>query len=245
MSTRKILKNDFFSFFFKLHLTTVYKKPITKGMSINTYFETDLHREIKNIYTKNNDKQEVQIDSFICDIEKEDGSIIEVQTKQLSSLKKKIDVLSKKRKIKVVHPVINTLYLQTNEKKRKSPKKATWASIFNELTQIYSFFSCKNFSLEVISITATEFREEKIPFGKRRKPYSIVNRRLDSINEKKTFTKPKDFLCFLPTDLPKEFTVKDLKATLKKESNIAVWVLKKMGVIKQVGKKGAAYLYSL
>ena len=214
-------------------------------MSINTYFETDLHRQIKDIYTEKGDKQEVEIEDFICDIEKKDGSIVEIQTKQLSALKKKIDTLSKTRKLKVVHPIINTLYLQTENKKRKSPKKNTWTSIFNEMTQIYPFFSRRNFSLEILLITATEFREQKTPSGRRRKPYCIVNRKLESIEEKKVFSKPKDFLTFLPPNLPKEFTVKDLEASLKKESNIAVWVLKKMGLIKQIGKEGAKYLYCI
>ena len=73
----------------------------------------------------------------------------------------------------------------------------------------------------------------------RRKGISIVDRKLLEVVEKVTFKESKDFLIFLPEELPRSFTNKDLAKTLKVtvfKARKITYCLRKMKIIKEVGK---------
>ena len=106
---------------------------------INTYNETSLHRELKEIYAqKHKGNTEIEIENYICDIVCSDknSTIIEIQTSNLSKLTKKIEKLTKFHKVKLIYPLATTTYLQRQDEsgkilsKRKSPKKKNIYSIF-------------------------------------------------------------------------------------------------------------------
>ena len=55
---------------------------------INTYSESQLHHSLKLLYSLNQgDKVEFPVMGKICDIVKEDNSVVEIQTGSLSKLK--------------------------------------------------------------------------------------------------------------------------------------------------------------
>lgn len=233
----------------------------------STLNESSLHSSLKTFYAvQHNGKTEVNEDGHIYDIVAADGEIIEIQTKNLSKLKSKIsDVLVHNKKIKLVHPLINsnTIYL-TDEKgkvlqKRKSPKKENIYDIFKELTGITDLLLNKNFSLDIVEINISEHRvKTETPvqtINKRRrikKDWLKVDKHLEEINEIHTFSTKKNYLALLPSTLPEQFTVNDFKLELKKlnfpqrtikEANRIIWVLKNMNLISMIGKSGKAYLY--
>lgn len=232
--------------------------------------ESNLHNTLKTFYAiQSNGKTEVKEDGHIYDIVTESGEIIEIQTRNLSQLKAKIeDILSKEKKLKIVHPVImtNTIIL-TDESgclisKRKSPKKGSIYDIFSELTGICPYLLNKLFTLEIIEINTTEHRVRtaepvQSKNNKRRIPknWYKVNKSLDEIISTYTFNSKEDYLNLLPKDLTEEFSAKDLKNLMyaktkisrkeQKTINVLLWVLKKMELIIHIRTDKKAYIYKI
>ncbi len=81
---------------------------------LNTYNERSLHNRRKNIYCDQYSKKEQKIDNWICDIVTKDGNIIEIQTKNVSKLYKKVnDLLQKGKRVTIVHPIIAEKHILT------------------------------------------------------------------------------------------------------------------------------------
>jgi len=66
--------------------------------------EYSLHSEIKKAYSIPGDQFEVKLDNYIVDILRE-NLVIEVQTKNFSALKKKLQVLTEKHQVRLVYPL--------------------------------------------------------------------------------------------------------------------------------------------
>lgn len=227
---------------------------------INTYNETSLHRELKEIYAqKHQGNTEIEIENYICDIvcSDENSTIIEIQTSNLSKLTSKIEKLTKFHKVKLIYPLATTTYLQRQDEtgkvlsKRKSPKKKNIYSIFGELFSLYKLFDNKNFSLTILFC---EICIEKIVFEnpvqtpnksrRFRKNWLIKDKKLISINEKVILKTKKDLQNLIPKEIPEYFSSKDLRNTeIKNEANKMIWVLRKANLIEQVEKKGNLIIY--
>lgn len=236
---------------------------------INTFKETSLHKTLKNLYARSsNGKTEIPKDGMIYDIYTEEGNIIEIQTQNLSKLLPKIlKAHSLHRKCTVVYPLSETKIITYKDKegntlsRRKSPKNKTIYDIFKELTGLYPILLDKKFILEVVFTTTEEIRtktEEKIQSEnkKRRfkKDWNKTDKKLIEIRGKRLFSKRQDYLSLLPENLPTEFSVKDVKESLKTEGKgnnilknvpIMIWVLCKMNLIIFTGKKGNLKLYKI
>lgn len=238
--------------------------------NINTYNESSLHLTLKKLYSLNEgDRTEVVLDGHIYDIVTKDQDVIEIQTKNIYSLKEKIlDSLSKDRNVKIVHPIPCIKIIQTKDKEgniiscRKSPKKLSIYSVFNEIKSFFPILLMENFCLELIICEITEERvrteEKEQSKNKRRrfkKNWQIVNKKLDKIIETKTFKTQQDYLSLLPENLPAEFCVNDIKNAFKidktknadciKNANIMIWTFSKMGIIEFIGKKGNSKIYRI
>lgn len=231
---------------------------MNQNIVINTYNESSLHKTLKNLYAiQNNGKTEIQFDGYIYDVITEDGSIIEIQTKNLSKLMAKLsDSLNKGYKIKLVHPVIITKRILTYDSNenlisdRKSPKKGSIYDIFKELTGIYPILLHKNFTLEILEITMIEKRlklEQKdlLPSKKSRfkRDWKKIDKSLDQIVKITEFKTKQDYIDLLPDTLPDEFSSKNLTECLKKteglprtaynQAHLLIWVLSRMELIEQ------------
>jgi hypothetical protein len=80
----------------------------------------------------------------------------------------------------------------------------------------------------------------------RRKRWSILDRRLLDVTERRVFKRLNDYLGLLPDDLPAEFTVQNLVKASGLRVVLArrmIYTLTKMGVTEEVGKNGRAKLY--
>lgn len=236
---------------------------------INVYNESSLHKTLKEMYALNEGAEtEVAQDGYVYDIMKEDGSVIEIQTKNVSKLYVKIKTaLDKGRKCRIVHPLVTEKTIILTDKsgnitsRRKSPKRENSYSIFRELTGIYPLLLHENFTLETAEVSVTEERiktEEPVqsPNGKRRfkKDWLKKDKKLNEILKTRTLRQKEHYLSFLPPGLPEEFSVKDVQNLLKMQgqpkstwvqAGIMLWVLTHMNLIEKNGAKGRSYLYRI
>ena len=212
------------------------------GININN--EKSLHSSIKQWYAMPGDRLEVKVDKYIIDLVRED-SLIEIQTRNFSAIGNKLRALVVYNKVMLVHPIAIEKYIVTIDdsdkviSRRKSPKKGKLVNLFDELIRIPDLMAEDNFILEILMTKEEEIRCKDGKGSWRRKGISIVDRKLIEVVEKVTFKQGKDFLRFLPEDLPANFTNKELAKILKitvYKARKVTYCLRKMEIIKEIGK---------
>lgn len=215
--------------------------------------ESSLHLGLKEWYAVSGDRFEVILDDYIIDIVRDD-TLIEIQTKNFAAISDKLKKLSDKYKIILVHPIAREKYIiKTKDdgqviSRRKSPKKGDISDLFNELIRIPELINVDNFSIEVLFTIEEEIRCDDGKGSWRRKGVSIVDRKLISVLENKVFKCKEDFLDLIPESLPEHFTNRDLQRELQisiYKARKMSYCLRKMGLAKQVGKKGNEIIIEL
>jgi hypothetical protein len=208
--------------------------------------EFSLHSEIKKAYSLPGDQFEVKLDNYIVDILR--GNLaIEVQTKNFSALKEKLQMLTKKYQVRLVYPLTEKKWITHVTKdqivldKRKSPRKGRLTDLFGELVMIPHMIGVENFSLEVLFIDEEEVRLNDGKGSWRRKGVSIKERKLLKVNDRILFQNSGDYLKILPDNLNEVFTNRELAELAKISVRTAqqiTYCLRKGGVIRLAGKKG-------
>ncbi|NVM17653.1 MAG: hypothetical protein HWN80_08040 [Candidatus Lokiarchaeota archaeon] len=225
---------------------------INFSSSIGTLHESSLHSDLKLSYKESEDQLEARVENFIIDIVR-DNLLIEIQTKNFSQIKKKLEKLIANHKILLIHPIVKDKWIinvdfQSNRaiSKRLSPKHKSYVDIFEELIRFPELISNPNFTIELPLVQVEEYRKNDGNGSWRRNGWSIYERKLVKVLEKKTFYTPIDFLMLKPTSLKTPFTNMELAYSLKKPLNLArkmSYCLRKMGLIKVVGKKGRSLIF--
>lgn len=220
--------------------------------SIGLQNESTLHADLKKWYQLPEDKFESRIDNYIIDIVRDD-CLIEIQTGNFSSIKKKLSKLCLQHKIRVIYPLTaekQIIYFSREGellRKRKSPKHGKLIDIFQELVYIPHLLQNPNFSLEVLLTREEEMRCDDGKGSWRRKGVSILDRSLTEVLSCEQFLNTTDYLQFIPFDKEKTFLTKDLTRIQKISIHLArkiTYTLSRCGVIEKVGKKGNALVYS-
>ncbi len=227
---------------------------------INTYNESKLHKTLKELYQIQYDGTvEVPVHSYVCDVVKPDGDVIEIQTKNLGKLLPKLYALHEEgKKILLVYPLPQKTIIESYSEdglllsSRKSPKKQNWYSLFSELMGIYPLLRESWFQLEVLLVTVKDIRiktdtpiQLKNKSRRFKKNWYKENKELVEIVDTKRFSKPEDYLSLLPTheDI---FCAKDFTpVTGSTDAYKILWVLKKAGIIAPVKKEGRTTYYSV
>lgn len=237
---------------------------------INTYNETRLHETLKTLYQVSTGGQcEVKVGGYVADVLTPEGSIIEIQTANLSSLKDKIAFfLSQGRSVKVVYPLPVSKTIETRDQltgkttRRKSPVKKTIFSLFRELTGLTAFLLNESFTLEVLEVHITEERQKlgravQSRNNRRRvkKDWLKTGKRLDALGEKSVFCGRASYDRLLPKGLPPSFCKADFYTLLckqnpavkvkKDDASLMLWVYEKIGLVECIGMRGKAKLYRL
>jgi len=214
--------------------------------------QTSLHESIKQWYSKPGDQLEAWIDGYLIDIVR-GKLLIEVQTGNFSSIKKKVKDLTRTHLVRIVHPIVINKWLirldSLGEKtsKRKSPRKGRLEDVFLELVYMPNIWKSSNLSLEILLVDAEEILIDDGKGSWRRKYWSVQDRRLLSISEREIFSGPADFLRLLSDYLPNQFTTNHIAVTSGLKLSIArkmAYSLRKMGVIEEIGRSGRAILYT-
>ncbi len=219
---------------------------------IGTLNEKSLHADLKKWYARAGDQLEVPLDGYYIDIVRDD-TLIEIQTRNFSSIKKKLLHLVESHPVRLVHAIAEEKWIVKlpqkqggKQTRRKSPKHGCITDILDELVRFPSLMKHNNFSLEIILIKEEEVRIYDSRRSWRRHGWITQERKLLEVNSNIVFEKPEDFCSLLPDDLPAEFTTEDIANVLGTSRRIVqkmTYCLKKMDVIQKIGTKNRFYLY--
>ncbi len=241
---------------------------------INTLNESQLHKALKTFYAVQfSAQEEVKAGRWICDLVRPDGGVIEIQNKNVSSLKEKIKgLLAEKRKVTVVHPIIRQKTIKTFSKdgkelsSRKSPKKECLHSTLREYTGLNEFLLDKNFTLLCPEITVEERRvqsdtPQQSKNGRRRfkKAWQKTDKALLTIGASIKLCGKNDWLGLLPKTIlaaakkgeafcaatVKQAFIDEEKKEAAPHANILLWILRKAGLIERIPHEGRSYYYQL
>jgi hypothetical protein len=100
----------------------------------------------------------------------------------------------------------------------------------------------------VLLIEEEEVRRQDGKGSWRRRGWSIIDRKLIDVIDQRLYEKPSDFLHFIPDSLEKPFRNSDLIETLgisRRLGQRLTYCLRKMNVLKEVGRKGNALLLDI
>jgi hypothetical protein len=229
------------------------------GNRIGTLQESGLHAALKRWYAQPGDELEVPVDGYVIDL-KRGAQLVEFQTGSFSNIKRKLSQLVAHHPVHLVYPVAQDKWIvrfkreaAAPSERRKSPKHGRLESVFTELVSFPELMAHPNFSLEVVLTLEEELqRPAKKRSGRRalwrRKGWQIFDRRLLEVVQSAVFTSPADFKVFLPTQLPRAFTTRDLAHVAGLPIYLMhkmTYCLRKMGVIESVGKRGRAVVYQI
>jgi len=219
---------------------------------IGTKNESSLHRALKLRYAKRG-KTEKILAGYVCDGIGPQGEAIEVQTKNFSSLKRKLPDLAKNVMVRLIYPVIvnKTIELYDVEgallRRTKSSHKGTAWDIFRELVHAPALVRLKNVTMEIAMVDAVERRRDDGKGSWRRKGVSIEDRILEQYRETIILAKKADWQrYFLP--LSGEFTSAELALAARIKPPLArktLYTLEKAGILKRICKQGRSWLYTI
>ena len=214
--------------------------------------ESSLHLALKQAYAGKEGQTEVPVAGYLVDVVI-GGLLIEVQTGSFSALRPKLADLLPDHPLRVVYPISAIKWIRKLEHpgahsgtRRKSPRRGQFHDLFWELMRIPMHASHPNFSLEVLLIHEEELRIHDGAGSWRRKGWSISDRKLLEIVDRRLYRTPADYLEFLPASLPDLFTVRELQAAAGMPGHLArrmAYTLRKMDILPLAPRQGRAYLY--
>ena len=223
-------------------------------MKIGTLKESTLHRNLKYRYSGDDGVTETLSGTYVCDACTRKGELIEVQIGSFGPLKEKVKNLCKKDKVRIIHPIIVQKYIELYDTeggllhRRKSPRKGNQWDLFNVLVYAPELPLLKNLTIELAVIDIVEKRVNDGKGSWRRKGVRITDRRLDAWRHSVVLKRPGDYRQFVPHKKNECFTARDLGEKAGIDAALArktLYVLGKMGIVEQTGKRGNAYLYKL
>lgn len=222
------------------------------GGGIGMLGEKTLHSALKYYYEPDETKHEREFCGFHADILNENG-VIEVQTRNLFALKRKLAEYLKLVPVTLVHPVIRRrgiIYLdpETGElsKPRLSPKRGRPEDAFLEFAHIRDELKLPGLRIVIPLIDADEYRVKdglKTRYGKKALKFELVPKRIEGETE---LARPEDWAELLPEGLKNaRFSVKELakEAALSERTAQAMCcVLASLGVLARE-RDGRRYIY--
>ena len=221
---------------------------------IGTLRESSLHAALRDFYCRPGDAVETKVGGYLVDILSGDR-IIEIQTGNFASLRRKLPALLENHDVCLVYPVPYERHILriakdgvTQSGYRKSPKKGRVEEIFAELLYIPVIAMHERFYLDVVMVKDEVVWVDDGLGSWTRKKWSIADRKLLAVLECHSFRQASDYLRLLPADLPQSFTVKKVAQAGNLPGRVAqkmVYCLCKMGILRQVGKQQRSKLYSV
>lgn len=219
---------------------------------IGTLREKPLHASLKRWYSRTGDGVEVAVDGFVVDLVRED-LLIEVQTRNFSSMKKKVTtLLNLGHRVRIVHPIPVDKWIVkvaddgTVLSRRRSPKHGSPIDVFAELVSFPDLLAHPNLDIDVILTNEEEYRRHTPNRSWRRKGWTVEERRLINVVDTLLISDADDLAALLPTELPEPFTTADLALKLGRSRRAAqqmAYCLRIADVIVAVGKIGNAVEY--
>lgn len=221
---------------------------------VGTLNEKPLHAALKERLALPGDRFEVDVDGYVIDIVRGD-CLIEIQTRNVSKIKRKLAALAENHCLRLVYPVAAEKWIvrlaadgESVLGRRRSPLRGSVELVFRELVSIPQLLLHPNFSLEVLLVREEEVRRQDANFRNwRRRGWATQERRLLDIVERRTFATAAGLSSLLPAALPDPFTTRQLAKAIHQPAWLAgkmAYCLREMGAVALVGKQGNAFLYA-
>ena len=219
--------------------------------AIGTLNEGALHAQLKDWYRRRGDRIEQLVDGFVIDLAR-DNLLVEIQTGSFAPLRRKLDLLTQRHRVRLVAPVplVRTIIRLSDEGEvlstRRSPRRGRAEDIFNRLVSIPSLLCRSRFELELILTHQEELRVYRQGRAFRRHGWVVIGRRLVSVERCLRIASPCDAADLLPPGLPLLFDTADLAKAAGIERRLAqqmTYCLRAMGVLDTAGKRGNALIH--
>lgn len=224
-----------------------------KPPGIGLLNEKPLHASLKKWYAQPGDRLEVAVDGFVIDIVR-DGLLLEIQTRNLASIKAKLTTLVRSHQVRLIYPIAQEKWivrLATDDgrgvARRKSPKRGRVEDLFRETVSIPHVLASGKCALEVLMIREEEARRYLGKRRRRRREWGVEERRLLEVVDRRVFENPADWRALLPEEL-ESFTANDLAEAINIRTDLAqkmAYVLRKLRVVELIGRRGRANLYGV
>ena len=215
---------------------------------IGSLGEKTLHAVLKNYFEPHEISQEIKVGSHVADIVGQDG-IIEIQTRNFHSLKKKLEKLLSVTDVTVVYPVAakkDLVWVNADtgeaELSKRGGKKDSGLSIFYELVHILPFINDARLHFCLMFLHVEEVRQ--VTAGNKRRSQRL-ERYPKALLDQQYFETTADFVRLLPVTSP--FTVKELQKAGNISPRLAqstINVLMRVGALTRE-KKGRSFYYSI
>lgn len=241
----------------RLDFLNACEKVTSTGQSqngIGTLKEKSLHAVLKNYFEPHESNHEIKLGGYVADILGENG-IIEIQTGNFDKLRKKLIAFLEVTEVTVAYPIASTKWIywideNTGEisEKRKSPKKGKAFDAVYELYKIKDLLLNPNLHLVLVLLDLEEYRMLDGWSRDKKKGSSKLDKMPIDIVDEVHINSLCDYEKLVPFGLPKQFTSKELLKLTKTSPRVnqcGIGVLRELGIIKQVGKKGRAFLYEM
>ncbi|MCR5324641.1 MAG: hypothetical protein K6E85_15400 [Lachnospiraceae bacterium] len=187
---------------------------------IGTMGEKSVHAVLKNFYAPSKDTLEVAVNGYVADIcDTNTNNIIEIQTRQFYSMKKKLKAFLPEFDVTIVYPLPVQKYVFNIDPetgsvitKRKSPKKRSIYDIFEEMYGIRDYLNDPNLHFKIVCLEAEEYRYKGLSEQHGRKTKILSDIVPVRILEEIDIYETRDLIMFLPEELGNEFTRTSLSA---------------------------------
>ena len=218
---------------------------------VGTLGEKTLHAVLKRMIEPDMSRHEVKLGRYTADVLNEHG-VFEVQTRNLHKLKPKLTALLPYYPVTVVVPVVETKWLlmmdpETGElrERRRSPKRGRAAAILPDLAYLKPLLKDPHLSFLFVRLEGEELRK---PSQSRWRSATPLEFAPTSFLGTVSLQTAEDYAALLPPDLPDEFTARELAKALGlpvRQGSAAANVLSYLGVLRRIGTRDRAYLYTV
>lgn len=216
---------------------------------IGTLGEKTVHAVLKEYYGGGDESKEIKVGGFVADCVCEAG-VVEIQTRQLYRLDRKLATLLPVCRVTVVFPVerektIITFDEESGEliSRRRSPKHVT---VYHAIAQLYGIrqhLADDNLTVRLPVLSVEEFRSA----NKKRGRTAKLDRVPTAMSDEIVLTRPEDYAALF-TPLPDVFTSAELAKLCHIDRDSArrvIGVLKQLQLVSESGRRGRSKLFSL
>lgn len=219
---------------------------------IGTLGEKLVHKVLKYCIEPNEAYHERALFGSVADIF--DGErVCEIQTRSFIKLLPKLRKFLKSYPVTVVYPLIRERKIRYFNREtgeisppRKSPRRGRLSDALVEISAIREFVGKEGFSLKIVILDAEEFRKKGgIARGRRARENKLEIIPTDIVGSL-DFSLAEDYAALLPDGLADTFVAEEFYRVLGlrgRGAYFALDFLREMGFIKQIGKRGRAFLY--
>lgn len=218
--------------------------------------EFSLHRQLKEMYAGDDADTEVRRGQYRVDVVR-GSELIEIQHSGLASIRRKVEQMLAKNRVRVVKPLVTAKKLIKRNKaggpvvdQRWSPKRQTLVHAFEELVSFAKLLPQRRLVVEIVPVTVEEWRRPG--HGRRRRhrmgDFIIEDRLLLECGDPVEIRTPRDLLKLLPEFPETDFGTAELATTCdipRWLAQRAAYCLRESGVVRIVGKAGNAQIYRL